>query len=295
MWFIFTLITIVLWGGADLFYKLGSNEEDKTSHLKIVIFVGLAMGIHALGYMYIFSVDYQWINMLCYLPVSLLYILSMVVGYIGLRYIELSVASPIGNSSGAIAFILCFIFLKEAMTITQIAAVAVISLGIFLLAVIHRKNIDTEQSHGQADESYRRGTLAILFPVLYCIIDGAGTFADALVLDGVMDESQALISYELTFLLAAAAAFIYLTVVRKERIKLSKQKERIFAAVLETAGQFFYVRAMAANAILAAPLVACYSIASIVLSRIFLKERLSLKQYIIIAAVVAAIGILGME
>ena len=33
---------------------------------------------------------------------SLLYIVSMALGYLGLRYIELSVSSPICNSSGAL-------------------------------------------------------------------------------------------------------------------------------------------------------------------------------------------------
>ena len=37
-----------------------------------------------------------------YLPVSVLYILSMTLGYVGLRYIELSISSPICNSSGAL-------------------------------------------------------------------------------------------------------------------------------------------------------------------------------------------------
>lgn len=291
MWFIFTLITIVLWGGTDLFYKLGSKREDRFSYLEITVFVGLTMGLHAVIYMLATGVEYQLMNIVRYLPVSLLYILSMVIGYVGLRYIELSIASPIGNSSGAVAFILCFIFLKEKMTVLQISAVAVISIGIFMLAVIHKKNEETIE----ADEKYRTGTVAILFPVLYCVIDGAGTFADALVLDSVMDENQALISYELTFLFVAIVCLFYLLVVKKEKIVITKQKERIAAAILETAGQFFYVKAMAANSILAAPLVACYSIASILLSRIFLKEKLGRKQYVIIALVVVAIGILGME
>ena len=45
---------------------------------------------------------------LTYLPVSALYILSMAIGYLGLRYIELSISSPICNSSGAIVAILIF-------------------------------------------------------------------------------------------------------------------------------------------------------------------------------------------
>ena len=291
MWFIFTLFSIVLWGGADLFYKLGSNEEDRYSHLKIAVFVGLTMGIHAAAYMCFSDTKYDIVNIVRYLPVSSLYILSMIIGYVGLKYILLSIASPIGNSSGAIAFILCFIFLAEPMTFIQIAAVAVISIGIFLLALMHKRGERIDDN----EERYRKGALAIAFPILYCLIDGTGTFADALILDRVMDEDQALISYELTFLIVAVVCFIYLFVVKKEHIVILQQKERIAAAILETAGQFFYVKAMAENAILTAPLVACYSIASVILSRIFLKEKLSVKQYLIIIAIVISIGILGIE
>ena len=43
MWFIFALITLFAWGGADLFYKKGADEDDKYSHLKTSMMVGLVM------------------------------------------------------------------------------------------------------------------------------------------------------------------------------------------------------------------------------------------------------------
>ncbi len=48
-----------------------------------------------------------WSIIWTYLPVSLLYISSMAMGYVGLRYIELSISSPICNSSGALVAVLC--------------------------------------------------------------------------------------------------------------------------------------------------------------------------------------------
>ena len=42
---------------------------------------------------------------------SLLYIGSMALGYLGLRYIELSISSPICNSSGALVAVLTLVFL----------------------------------------------------------------------------------------------------------------------------------------------------------------------------------------
>ena len=47
MWFVFALITTLAWGAADLFYKKGADEQDKYSHLKTAMMVGIVMGIHA--------------------------------------------------------------------------------------------------------------------------------------------------------------------------------------------------------------------------------------------------------
>ncbi len=65
------------------------------------------------------------------------------------------------------------------------------------------------------------------------------------------------------------------------------------AAIFETVGQFTYVYAMSSEAIVAAPMVACYSIVSMILSRIFLKEKLTKAQYACIVVVMLGIAVLG--
>ena len=108
-WFWFALIALICWSGSDLFSKIGCcGEKDKTAHLKMVVAVGIVMGLHA-AYMIVFHhVSVTWDVVWTYLPVSLLYIGSMTLGYVGLRYIELSISSPICNSSGAIVAVLVF-------------------------------------------------------------------------------------------------------------------------------------------------------------------------------------------
>ncbi len=298
MWFLFSLFSILAWSGSDLFSKMGSKKDDKYSHWKMVIAVGIVMGLHAIYEMTLGGVVVTWNTILTYLPVSLLYISSMVLGYAGLRYIELSISSPICNSSGAVASLLCFIFLHQTMNGLQFVGVALLCLGIIAFAVLERQRaadeIQTEiAAHGK---KYSDSFLAILFPILYCILDGLGTFADALVLDsGMLEERPANVAYELTFLFMAAVAFIYVQIIKKEKIMLSREKPKFLAAVCETAGQFTYVFAIAANAILAAPMIASYCIFSVLWSHLFLKERLSKKHYVVIAAVMVGIFILGME
>ena len=100
MWMMYAILTFFLWGIADLFYKKGNKENDKYSHIKTGIMVGLVMGIHAFIYMIINNITLDIVSLLKYLPVSLCYIISMIIGYKGLKYINLSVSSPIQNSSG---------------------------------------------------------------------------------------------------------------------------------------------------------------------------------------------------
>ena len=108
MWFWLALITLLCWSGSDLFSKIGCRDpKDKYSHLKMVIAVGVVMGLHAAYEVFVSGTEISLSIILTYLPVSLLYIFSMALGYIGLRYIELSISSPICNSSGALVALLC--------------------------------------------------------------------------------------------------------------------------------------------------------------------------------------------
>src|SRR5699024_11753365 len=135
-WLVFSVITALAWGGANLFYKKGSQVEDKTSHLKIVIMVGFAMGIHATLYGLVKGVDFELFDMIIYLPVSSMYIISMTIEYIGLRYIDLSIAAPVQNSSGAISAILLFIFFTREISLIILIDVVVVAYVVIRLAIL---------------------------------------------------------------------------------------------------------------------------------------------------------------
>lgn len=301
MWFVYALITTCAWGAADLFYKKGASEKDKYSHLKTAMMVGVVMGIHAVATLIITGVDYDPINLVKYLPVSLMYILSMTIGYFGLRYLMLSISSPIQNSSGAVSCILCLVLLGQTMDLLSSVAVVLICGGVFFLGLLEKREMGKP---GAADRKYAIGFVAFLMPILYCIIDSLGTFLDAYYLDdfeatplvGVTEdtlETVANVSYELTFLIAAVLIFIYIRIIKKQSVKLPEQKDRVIAAVLETAGQATYVYAMSGNGVVAAPMIASYSIVSLILSRLFLKEKLTKLQYAAVATVIVGIAILG--
>ncbi|MDD6011949.1 MAG: GRP family sugar transporter [Oscillospiraceae bacterium] len=300
-WFIFALITLLAWGSADLFYKKGADEKDKYSHLKTSVMVGLVMGLHACYTLIFGGINYNFKNLIIYLPVSAMYILSMTVGYFGLRYLELSISSPIQNSSGAVTCLLLVIFLGEKLDLPVALAVAVICIAIFVLGLLEKKESDKLREEG--DEKYRMGFIAFFMPIIYCVVDSLGTFFDGYYLDdftttplvGVTEETfedVANTSYELTFLICAILILIFLKI-KKQKFVIKEQGNRTVAAVFETIGQFTYVYAMSGKAVVAAPMIASYSVVSMILSRIFLKEKLTVKQYICIAFIMLGILVLG--
>lgn len=302
MWFIFAIITLLSWGLADIFYKKGANVEDKYSHLKTSIMVGIVMGIHAIFMLIFTDMNYNFMNILIYLPVSAMYILSMTIGYLGLRYLEVSISSPIQNSSGAIACLLCLVFLHQTLDTISACAIICISVGIFLLGIIEKSKQKEYQEINH--KKYKIGFVAFMIPIIYCVIDALGTFFDAYYLESVETtplinvteatlENVANTSYELTFLICAIILFVFLKFIKKEKIVIKEQKDRIGAALFETLGQFTYVYALSGNAVIVAPIISAYSIISVILSRIFLKEKLDKKQYFIIGLVMLGIILLG--
>ena len=287
MWLLMALLTLFLWGIADLFYKKGNNEKDKYSHLKTGMLVGFVMGIHAIIYMIVKGISFDFISMLKYLPVSLCYIVSMVLGYKGLKYINLSVSSPIQNSSGIITSVLLCIIFKVSLSIYEIIGLVIMTIGVWILSYIENKE-------NKKVIIKKIGLTAIIFPIMYLIIDGAGTFLDAVYLDHLelIDEDMALLAYEFTFLIYGIITFIYLKY-KKEKISIFKEKDKLLASIFETLGQFTYVFAISSHSIITAPIVGCYSALSVLLSKIFLKEKLNIWQYFALFLIFSGIIIIA--
>ena len=285
----YSLITFICWGLTDLFYKKGNIGKNKYNHLKTGIIVGLVMGIHATIYMIIKNLSFDFVELIKYLPVSFCYIISMIIGYKGLKYLELSLSSPIQNTSGVITSLLLLLFFKEEYPLIAYLGIMLVFFGIVIISYLEQK--ENRSTKLKITKNKNINLLIILFPLIYCFFDGIGTFLDALYLDkfSIISEDNALICYEYTFLVYAIASFIYLNR-KKEKIKILQEKDKVIAALLETTGQFFYVFAMAKDSTIGATIVGSYCLLSLILSHIFLKEKLSHGKYI--GLLIAIIGII---
>ena len=83
--------------------------------------------------------------------------------------------------------------------------------------------------------------------------------------------------------------------IKKQKLLPKQEGPKYLGAIFETAGQFAYIFALSdtAHVALAAPIISAYCAASVLWSRIFLKEKLSWKHYAMIALVVIGIVTLG--
>ena len=203
LYFAFALVALLCWSGSDLFSKKGTDEKDKNSHWKVTFAVGLIMGIHFIITLIggaiiedpetlpkfvssLFYTDFKIMDFFKYLPVAALYILAMVLGYVGLRYIELSISSPICNCSGSLALLLCAIIFPiigadpiefDAYIIIGVIAITIGIIGIGF--VDSKENQELKELRRQAsNRKYTKSFLALALPIAYLIIDALGTVGD---------------------------------------------------------------------------------------------------------------------
>ena len=296
-WFWLSIIALLCWSGSDFFSKIGCRDaSDKYSQYKMVTAVGVIMGIHAAFEIFVGGVEISWQVIWTYLPVSLLYIGSMTLGYVGLRYIELSISSPICNASGALVAIIAIVSgTAEKMAAAQYIAIFLACAGVIGLGFVEANEDDELRAARQEASNYKyaKSWLALALPIAYCILDAAGTFADDLVLE-TLNEDSANVAYELTFLAAGIVSFIYTVVIKKQKLLPKAEGPKYIGAAFETAGQLAYIYALASGeSALAAPIIASYCMVSVLWSRLFLKEKLSWKHYTCILVTFAGILIMG--
>ena len=303
-WLFFSVATAFLWGTAELFYKKGAVPTEKYSHLKICVWVGIVMGAHAVFTLLTQDINYNPVNLLTYLPVSLFYIISMAFSYFGMRFLEESISDPIENTAGVICTLLFVIFLKEEISALTWVAIGIITIGVLGVSFL--------ENHGETTRKKTLGKglaiVAFCMPFVYALLDAFGTFLDdaffliedvaASPLVDVTEETIEAVantSYELTFALFALGLFIFMKAKKVKFGSVPQHKDKILAAVFETAGQFTYVYALGGVDAVAAPILSSVCVISLLLSRIFLKEKLSWKTYVFIGIVIFGILLLAVS
>lgn len=333
MYFAFALIALLAWSGSDLFSKTGTSQKDKFSHWKVIFAVGVIMGLHAVicliasafippleedadpeWWRTLIYTDFVPMDFIKYLPVAAIYLAAMVVGYAGLRYIELSVSSPICNSSGSLALLICVIIGWATLDAWTGIGVVLITVGIIALGIVEYREDETAKLMRQdkSNFKYTKSLIAILIPVIYLTMDALGTVGDQMISELElfdMSEFASNTAFEFTAVLFAIIAFCWVKFIKKEKFftfgdvaengegnALSAKiirRNLLIGGICETVGQMFYMAVMFSDFKAGMPMISAYCAVSVLWSRIFLKEKLSWKHYLAILLTFAGIVLLG--
>ena len=312
-WLLLTLSCIILWGFTDILLKKSLQHSDSLSHLKTFVWIGLISAPTCLIMSLCSDTLSDSIKVLTdnvYLIfLFFFYVVAMFFGLLGAKHLDASVVSPLENIDGAIvAIVLYFFFLftdhenvTDSVGVMDIIGALAITIGVVLIGMQEHKLSKLEVHLEKDKKKHRLGALALLFPIFYNLADAASMVVTGITVSGETEISIPDIDYVAfeccAFSLIAIFVWLYMLIFKKHVYNPFKKSElsRCGAASCETMGTITFTFAVAISPILTAPIASSYCFVTIILARIFLKERLTRKQYLSLAFVVAGIALLGIS
>jgi drug/metabolite transporter (DMT)-like permease len=302
-----------LWGITDILLKKSLNHYDSLSHFKTFIWIGIIMApagcIMALCSDTVLDSIRMLADNLYLIPLCVFYVIALFFGLLGAKYLDASVISPLENIDGAIAAIILYFFflftdrshITEKVGVVDIIGTVAIVVGVVLLGIQEHRLSKQEISFDEKKKKHRLGALALIFPIIYNLVDAVSMVAMGITVSGEMEVSIPDIDFFffecVAFSIAAILVWLYLLIAKKYIYNPFKKTElsRCGAGVGETFGTMTFTFAVGINPILTAPITSSYCLVTIILARIFLKERLTSKQYLSLLLLVIGIALLGVS
>ena len=312
-WLLLTLSCIILWGVTDILYKKSSNYNDPLSQYKTFVWIGIVMApagvIMAICSDTLLDSIMMVKDNLYLIPLCVFYAIALFFGLLGAKHLDASVVSPLENIDGAMAAIILYFFflftgrshITDSIGVVEMIATLSIVVGVVLLG-IQEQTLSKQEAHLSEDKKrHRLGALALIFPIIYNLVDAVSMVAVGITVseetEVAIPDIDFFIFESLGFVIVAICMWLYMLIVKKYKYNPFKKEElvRCGAATGETFGTMTYIFAVAGNPILTAPITSSYCLVTIVLARIFLKERLTKKQYLSLAFLVVGIALLGVS
>ena len=309
MWLILAIAATLAWGCEEIFLKSGTDAEPRNAPLRIAVCLGLGAAVLCAACLPFSESGLPLPELVLqnslFFVVPLVYCLALLISNIGYRYLDASVFAPLENAAGAfppLIFIVWFACmgrldsLWEEISPLDAAAAAAVVVGILWLALLQHR-----RARAAAGSAKNGGALAFFFPLVFCLVDAFDTFLCGAILGGEIGDGMGkvdyLILYSLTFAAVGLVCWCILLVKTGCPFNPLGRAAASFrkAAALACCAQISYVFAMADNPLYTAPIVAAFGIVTVVISPRCLGERLSLKQYIAIALVLAGVLALGVS
>ena len=313
LWLILTISCIVLWGITDILLKKSLDCNDPLSHYKTFIWIGLVAIPACIVIALCSDTLPHSIRMVAENPylisINLIYVIAMFFGLLGAKYLDASVVSPLENTDGAVTAIILYMFffftgsshVTDGIGAIDIIGTIAITMGVILLGIQEQKLSKQETNIDEDKKKHRLGALALLFPIVYNLADAVSMVVTGIIVSGETEVSLPEIDYIFfecfTFFVVGILVWLYMLIGKKYVYNPLKKIEltRLGAASCETLGTMSFTVAVGISPILTAPITSSYCLVTIVLARIFLKERLTKKQYLSLSFLAVGIALLGVS
>ena len=309
IWVILTVVSVAIWGLADMLSKKGTEPEDPFSHIRFVICTGVAMLVFT-PFFRAFSESGASLPQLLeqypvFLLITLAYVVSLLLSFFSFRHLEASVASPLCNTSAAMILLMLLAFylfsgrrrgVLELLTPLNVLASLLVCGGVIAVGIVRSGE---EEQLQERRELVQYGAAAILFPLMSAFFDALESVGDSLMVDAEAGAGIGSIDYmrlwAATYLLICIPLWIYLLVKEKKAYQPFSKKEglKLASGLAEVTAYTLYILALEREPFFVSFLSSTYCVFSILFCRVFLKEKLSKGQYLCIAVIIAGLALFG--
>ena len=308
-----TFSCIILWGITDILLKKSLDYFDSLSQHKTFIWIGLVAAMSGVVAAFSSETLPDSIRMLTdnlyLIPVTVFYVVAMFFGLLGAKHLDASVVSPLENIDGALTAIILYSFffitgrshVTDSIGIVDIIGTVSITVGVVLLGIQEQKLSRQEINFAEGKKKHRLGAWALLFPIAYNLADAASMVAMGITVSGEAEVNIPDIDFFffecLGFTIIGIFVWLYMRIAKRYAYNPFQKTEltRLGAAACETLGTLTFTIAVGISPILTAPIASSYCFVTMILARIFLKERLTKRQYLSVAFVMAGIALLGIS
>jgi len=314
-WILLTVLSVMIWGLADVISKKGTDINDEYSHVRFVICNGVVM-LFALPILGLFSESGQSIRSLLaeypvFFCVTLAYLISLLFSFFSFRNMEASVSSPLCNTSAAMVFFMLLFFyiftghmsdVYDLLIPINVFASILICVGVIAIGIVRS---DEEKEISKRDrilnKSIKYGAAAILFPLLSAFFDALESVGDSLMVDENAGVGIGSIDYmrlwALTYLFLCIPLWIYLFIKEKKVYQPLRKSEgfKLTAGLAEVIAYTIYIVALDQEPFFVSFLSSTYCVFSIIFSHIFIHEKLSRAQYICIFVIIMGLMLFGIS
>lgn len=313
IWVILTVVSVAIWGLADMLSKKGTEPEDHFSHIRFVICTGVAMLVFTPFFRAFSESGASLPQLLAQYPVFLLitlaYVVSLLLSFFSFRHLEASVASPLCNTSAAMILLMLLAFylfsgrrrgVLELLTPLNVLASLLVCGGVIAVGIVRSAEEEQLQERRELVQTVKRyGAAAILFPLMSAFFDALESVGDSLMVDAEAGAGIGSIDYmrlwAATYLLICIPLWIYLLVKEKKAYQPFSKKEglKLASGLAEVTAYTLYILALEREPFFVSFLSSTYCVFSILFCRVFLKEKLSKGQYLCIAVIIAGLALFG--